>query len=66
MKLDWGKIGLTLGGIGCAIGSSLIGSAKTEKTIKKEVEKRLIDFQPQEVKEEEEAESATAEEENAE
>lgn len=64
MKIDWGKIGLTLGGIGCAIGSSLIGSAKTEKTIKKEVEKGLIGFQPQEVKDEEPA--PAAEEENAE
>lgn len=63
MKIDWSKIGLTLGGIGCAIGSSLIGSAKTERTIKKEVRK-AIGFQPQEVKEEEPA--PAAEEENAE
>ena len=63
MKIDWGKIGLTLGGIGCAIGSSLIGSAKTERAIKNEV-RNVIGFQPQEVKEEEPA--PAAEEENAE
>ena len=61
MKLDFTKIGLTLAGLGVAIGGSIIDGKKNERTIEKAVEKRLIGFQPQEVKDEE-AEPATAEE----
>ena len=64
-KVDWGIIGMTVGGAACSVLGLLFGNKKQEddeKALLDKVSKRLI----RDIPKEEEAESATEEEENAE
>ena len=60
-KLDWGIIGVTVGGAACSVLGLLFGNKKEEnyeKTLLSKVQKGLI----RDIPKEEEAEPATAEE----